>query len=181
MATKHILSLEVLNVSNPEILSIKDTSQYASELPVTCGDLAITSPGFNSPSTIDVQPGFDFSVNACALNLQTTDCSGLRTVIPDGVYIIRYSVSPGDKVYVEYNHLRTTSLMELYYRKLCKLDIDKCTPYSEREKVLEEMHDIRTMIDAAKAKVEYCSSPQAGTELLNFAKRKLEKITCTVC
>ena len=37
------------------------------------------------------------------------------------------------------------------------------------------------LIDAAVAKVEYCASPQAGLELYNFAKRKLDKITCPTC
>ena len=43
------------------------------------------------------------------------------------------------------------------------------------------MYYIRTLIDAAKAKVEYCQSPNEGMELFNFAKKKLKKITCDIC
>jgi len=46
---------------------------------------------------------------------------------------------------------------------------------------LNEMSLIRTMIDAAKAKVEYCQSPNEGMDLYNFAKKKLNKITCDMC
>lgn len=181
MAAKHILSLEVPQVANCEIFRVLDTSQYADGLSVDCAELLITSPGFNSPTLITVEPGFDLNLNACALNLQTTDCSNTRTVIDDGVYIIRYSVSPNDKTYVEYNYLRTTTILSTYYRKLCELDVTPCEPTSERQQLLLEMKYIRTLIDAAKAKVEYCQSPSEGMELYNFAKKKLAKITCDIC
>jgi len=59
MAAKHILSLEVLNVSNPEVFAIKDTSKYAKNLKVDCPEVLITPPGFNKPALIKVQAGFD--------------------------------------------------------------------------------------------------------------------------
>lgn len=181
MAGKHILSLEVLDVANTEILVIKDTSEYSDNLETDCGDLAITPPGFNAPSQIEVQPGFDLSITACALKLQTTQCNTSRSILGDGVYIIRYGVAPSDKVYVEYNHLRMANLKKLYYEKLCKLDIDKCSPSSDREGILRQMYDISTLMDAAKSQVEYCGSPAKGMELYNYAKRKLEKINCNIC
>ena len=41
--------------------------------------------------------------------------------------------------------------------------------------------DVDRVIDAAKAKVEFCQSPNEGMELYEFAKKKLKKITCSVC
>tara|TARA_R100000152_G_C6754645_1_gene178352 strand:- start:850 stop:1395 length:546 start_codon:yes stop_codon:yes gene_type:complete len=181
MAAKHILSLEVLPVSNIEVLSIKDTSTYAKNLNIHCPELLITVPGFTQPALIKVTEGFDLTINACALNVQTKNCSNTRVLIPDGVYIIRYQVSPHDKAYVEYNHLRTTNLMKQYYDKLCDLDIKPCVPSSDRKRLLDDLSDIRAYIDAAVAKVEYAANPQAGLELFNFAKRKLDKITCPTC
>tara|TARA_B110000196_G_scaffold319334_1_gene337108 strand:+ start:5566 stop:6114 length:549 start_codon:yes stop_codon:yes gene_type:complete len=181
MAAKHILSLEVPTVANCEILKIIDTSQYADNLPIDCPELLITPPGFNIPAQISVQPGFDLNINACALNLQTTGCNSTRANLQDGIYIIKYSVAPNDKVYVEYNLLRTTTILSEYYRKLCELDITPCEPTSTRRQLLAEMKYIRTLIDAAKAKVEYCQSPHEGMELYEFAKKKLAKITCDVC
>ena len=115
MASKHILSLEVPEVANCEIFRIIDTSQYSDNISVDCAELLITPPGFNNPALIKVTPGFDLNINACALNIQTTDCGSERTTLPDGIYIIRYSVAPNDKVYVEYNFLRTTTILSTYY------------------------------------------------------------------
>jgi hypothetical protein len=181
MAAKHILSLEVLSVSNTEIFSIKDTSTYAENLNVDCPELLITLPGFTKPSLVKVSRDFDLSLNGCALNVQTTNCNNIRVSIPDGVYIIRYQVSPHDKTYVEYNHLRITNLMKQYYDKLCKLDILPCVPSSDIKRMLDEMGDIKMYIDAAVGKVEYASNPQAGIELFNFAKKQLNKIACPTC
>ena len=181
MAAKHILSLEVPDVANCEILKITDTSQYASNLPVDCPELLITPPGFNSPGLIAVQSGFDLNINACALNIQTISCEETRAVIQDGIYVIKYSVSPNDKTYVEYNFMKVSTILSTYYKKLCELDITPCEPTSVKQQLLAEMKYIRTLIDAAKAKVEYCQSPNEGTELYNFAKKKLSKITCDVC
>lgn len=178
MASKHILSLEVPTVANCEILSIRDTSQYTDLLPVDCAELLITVPGFNSGKLIPVTQGFFNDITACDLGLQTQDCGTTRSELPDGVYIIKYSVAPNDKVYVEYNHLRVTSIMTLYYKTLCDIDVSDCEPFSEKKQLIDEMQYIRTLIDAAVSKVEYCASPSIGIEMYNYALKRLNKIVC---
>ena len=179
MANKHILSLEVPAVSNCGIFSVKDTSQYAEELGIDCEELLITPPGFNNPALIKVKHGFDLNLNGCALGIQTTDCGSSRSILPDGVYIIRYSVSPNDKVYVEYNHLRVCCILDKYNNILCDIDMKPCAPSSERADLISELGYIRTLIDAAIAKVEYCQSPNEGMELYNYAMKRLNKIDCS--
>lgn len=178
MADKHILSLEVPTVSNREILSIRDTSQYSSNLDIDCSELLVTSPGYNVPVLIEVDKDFNLHLNACQLAVQTENCGTMRTNLADGIYIIRYSVAPVEKVYVEYNHLRVTSLLTLYYETLCHIDVKDCEPHSERKELIDEMKYIRTLIDAAVAKVEYCNSPQEGISLYDYAKKRLQKISC---
>lgn len=180
MSEKHILSLEIPTVADCEIMSIVDTSEYTSKLAVDCPELLITVPGFNAPALITVTTGFYKNVTACDLNLQTVNCGSVRESLPDGVYIIKYSVAPNDKVYVEYNHLRVTKLLGLYYEALCSIDINKCEPMSTIKDNIDEIKYIRTVIDGAVAKVEYCQSPSAGMELYEFAKKRLEKLTCKV-
>ena len=147
MANKHILSLEIPAVSNCELLCIKDTSQYSTELAVDCEELLITLPGYSVPILIKV-------------------------------YIVRYSVSPNSKVFVEYNHLKVSSLMSTYYNVLCDLDVQACQPNSTKADLLSEMNFIRTLIDAAVANVEYCASSAQGMQLYNYAKQRLNKISC---
>lgn len=178
MADRHILSLEIPTVSNCDLLCIKDTSQYSKDLAVDCEELLITLPGYSVPVLIKVNKGFDMCLTACVLALQTVNCGTTQEKIPDGIYIIRYSVSPNEKVFVEYNHLRTTRILTQYYEVLCGLDIEPCLPDSEKQDLLAEMHYIKTMIDAAVANVEFCQSSAQGMQIYNFAKARLDKITC---
>lgn len=175
---KHQLSLEVPKVVNPEIFTILDTSTYSTLLSLTCPEILITVPGFNSPSLIKVEKDFKINITACDLGLQTVNCGTERAELPDGVYIIRYSVAPNDQTYVEYNHLRTAKILALYNQVLCDIDVKTCEPHSERRDLIEEIQYIRTLIDAAVSKTEYCFSPSQGMDLYNFALKRLNKIIC---
>jgi len=179
MAEKHILSLEVPTVANCEILSIRDTSQYVDLLAKDCPELLITVPGFNSPALIEVTPGFDLNLAACDLQIQTIDCGVSNSALPDGIYVIRYSVAPNDQAFVEYNHLRITSILNLYYEVLCGLNLADCEPSSEKEDLIREINYIRVLIDSAVAQVEYCINPNKGMEMYNYALKRLRKILCT--
>lgn len=178
MADRHILSLEIPTVSNCNLLCIKDTSQYSKELAIDCEELLITLPGYSVPVLVKVDNGFDMCLTACTLALQKTDCGTKQENIPDGIYIIKYSVSPNSKVYVEYNHLRVTKLLTKYYEVLCDLDVQASQPDSEKQQLLAEMAYIKTLIDAAVSNVEYCQSSAQGMQLYNYAKTRLNKISC---
>ena len=180
MAKKHILSLEIPTVANCEIFTIWDTSEYTDDLIIDCPRLFVTTPGGNAPTMINnISNGFKADFNTCAFDLQNVDCGGSRNLFPDGIYIIRYCVAPHDKTYVEYNHLRITTILKTYYEKLCEIDLHPCEPSSDMLELMTEMKYIRTLIDAAKAKVEYCHEPHVGMDIYKFALKRLEKLTCS--
>jgi hypothetical protein len=175
MPSKHQLSLEILDTNNTKVFRVADTSTYSENLPVDCGLLQITSPGFSQPVNIDVQSGFNLILNACTLGIQTSGCENSQ-VLPDGIYIIRFSVSPNSSVYVEYNHLRITQTNNLYYKELCKLEMSACEPDADVKEQLKELSLIKNFIDGAKAKVEYCHDLQAGMDILIYGQKRLLKL-----
>jgi hypothetical protein len=181
MASKHQLSLELPDTNNIKVLRIFDTSIYADGIGQDCGTLSITSPGFNLPINIEMLPGFNTTLTACTLGLQKTGCTDNLQPIPDGIYVINYSLSPNSIVQVEYNYLRVTQTVNRYYNLLCELEMSACEPGADVKEKLEELRLIKSFIDAAKAKVEYCHSPEAGIELLIYAKKRLDKITNALC
>lgn len=183
MAVKHQLSLEVPDTNNVKVLRIFDTSLYAESFDTTCGLLQITSPGFNLPVNIDVLPHYNLVLNACTLGLQRTGCGENSAAMPDGIYVIRYSVAPNDKVYVEYNHLRTTQTINKYFSELSKLEMAGCEPSADVKERLAELSLIKSFIDAAKIKVEYAHNPHEGMDLLIYAQKRLNKFSgpCVNC
>jgi hypothetical protein len=183
----HVLSLEVPTVMNPCILKIFDTSVYTPLIPITCPTLNITVPGFGYSNQIE---GVDMTafvndshitLTACDLQLQTTNCATQYVNIPDGIYIIKYSVSPNASVYVEYNHLRITQALIKYNKILCDVDVAACDPPFIIKEKLEALRLIFMYLQSAKSKVEYCLEPQKGMSLYNYALKLLNKLDCINC
>lgn len=179
MPNKHLLSLEIPETNNISVLRLFDTSQYAEDLGANCGLLQITSPGFSSPVSIEVLPQFNLVLNACTLGIQSTGCGDTCYPIPDGIYTVRYSVSPNDKVFVEYQYLRLTQTNNKYYNMLGSLEVLGCEPDADIKELLKEFRLIRSFLDAAKAKVEYVHQPEQGMELLVYAQKKLMRLAET--
>ena len=176
----HVLSLEIPDILNTCIIRVIDTGLYDPLLPVDCFTLEITPPGFTNPSVITtLAPNYSANLTACDLGIQTTNCSNYNNNLVDGVYIIRQSLSPNDQVYVEYNHLRISEALNKYQKALCC--IQKTIPSSPSKEVNDKIREagfIRTLLDAAKAEVEYCHHPKSGVATLLYANERLQKLLC---
>jgi hypothetical protein len=180
----HVLSLEAPDTMNKCILRVVDTSVYNPMIPVKCPLLQVTVPGFNMPVNFDetqIQPGFMLNLTACDLQLQTTQCGEVFWDLPDGIYILKYSVSPNEIVYVEYNHLRITNALWMVQEVLCSLDLGTCDPPTSVKDKLVQITLIQRYLDAAKAAVEFCHEPKKGMELYNYAIKLLRKMGCKSC
>lgn len=177
----HQLSLDIPHTNNPRIFRIFDTSVYSDLLHIKCGTLQITPPGFNIPTNITVDPGFNLILTACQLGIQTQDCGTTSAILPDGIYIVRYSVSPNDNVYVEYYHLRVTQFINRYHQLMCNLEVAACEPSVETKSKLAELRLIKSFIDAAKIKVEDCHDTTEGMDLLLYAQKRLMKLDGAIC
>ncbi len=182
--SRHVLSLEVPTTMNKSILRIMDTSIYSENSEVVCPLLQVTLPGFAITKNFEypqIEPGFSLNLTACDLGVQFDNCGTEYADLLDGIYIIRYSVSPNDQVYVEYNHLRITCALTKYYELLCEMDFPTCEPSQKQKEKLNTLRMIKTYLDAAKAKVEYCHEPDRGMMLYNYAMKLIEKLNCKNC
>lgn len=177
----HVLSLEVPDVMNACVLKMFDTSVYAPSMPVICPTLNITLPGFNYSVELPVTENFNLSITACDLNLQTTNCGTSYLNLPDGIYVIKYSVSPNEYVYVEYNHLRITQALIKWNELMCDLDISDCEPSTRTQSKLDQLRKIKLYLEAAKAKVETCHEPKKGMKIYDYAMLLLDKMNCKNC
>lgn len=184
---KHVLSLYIPDVMNDWGLTIHDTSVYADAIPITCPTLQILLPGFTKAVTFDensvppLQPNFIRHFTACHLKVQTSNCGTKYDCLPDGIYVIKYSVSPHDYVFVEYNHLRIVKALKKYQKVLCTIELDTCTPNGEKSAKLEQLMQIKGYLESAKAQVEYCHKPNKGMELYQYAMKLLDKFDCSPC
>lgn len=182
MPVQHQLALDIPETNNVSIFRVVDASIYGEGLEIKCATLQITSPGFTSPTETDVTiyastktASFNLVLNACTLGFSAGDCKSVAPALPDGIYKLKYSLSPNDKVYVEYYHLRTTQTYNVYNQQLCKLELATCEPSVEVRARLNELRLIKSYIEAAKIKAEDCHDPNLAMELLLYAKKRLDK------
>lgn len=176
---KHLLSLDIPDTTNSCIIRIVDTSIYDPNVPVECPSLEITPPGFfQAYSYLSLNQGFTVNLSQCDIGLQVYNCDLVKNPYSDGVYIIRYSVSPNDRVYVEYNHLRITKALKRFDSILCCLQVKGCAPDSELTTALREVQLLMTMLKAAKANVEFCHHPGKGMDIYNYVMTRLNKLAC---
>lgn len=190
MAIKHFLALDILETACEKIIKISDASVYGLGLSVDCLRLDITLPGTTQPIYITVdsqgdtlQPYFNLNLSAIDLGLNAPNTSELSS-LPDGLYIITYSVSPNEIVNVTYYHLRVTKTLAAYYRLLCKLQLETCQPTAETIQRISQLRYIKMLIDAAKSKTEYCHAPIQGVDMLTYAIKLLagfESSCCVTC
>lgn len=181
MSSKHQLSLDIQQTNNCSLFRVIDTSIYSPDLEVTCPSLEVTAPGFNQPVSVNVSANFEVLITACVLGIQRTNCGTEASVLPDGVYNIKYSVSPNNQVFVEYHYLRNCQVLNAYYLELCNLELAACEPTADVKAQLDELRLIKSYLDAAKAKVEHCNDVQQGMELFIYAKDRLAKFGRSSC
>jgi len=181
---KHILSLDIPDTASPYTLRICDSSTYSTILAVDCPLLEITLPGFSTPAYVEPDNHvFNLNLNGEDIGLPVPG-NGDPVAIPDGVYKVKYSVSPKDKVFVEYYHLRVTELLNSYYKVLCQVRLGDNEMSEEFHTNLHKLREIKLYIDAAKANVEYCHAPQKGMDMYEYAKKLLTNFyssCCTTC
>jgi hypothetical protein len=181
MSAVHSLSLNIPETSVETTLVIQDHSVY-SGASVAERQLEIWVPGFPDSVVIleeGIPLGFNINMTAVTLGIQNPD-SSIPSILPDGLYRIKYSVfSTGDQV--EYYHMRTSRLLNIYNRELCKIHFQECEPSKEEKETLDKLRLIRMYMDGAKAKAEYCHAPNQGLQILAYAEKMLMKFVFKGC
>lgn len=178
---RHIIQLEFPKTTNKGIFLIRDTSIYASSIPVNCAAIEILPPGYNTPSVIQVAPGFDLILNACTIGILASGCSDHCPDLPDGVYQIRYSVSPSDKLNAEYKLLRDIQFKNRLAKVMCEQGLGDFKPSAEMDFQIAELQKITYYADTAVALVEDQNKTEEGMDVFRYAISKLAKFSCSTC
>ena len=103
MATNS-LSLNIPDIMTDCVLRIEDTSIYDPLMPYICPTVQVLVPGyrdcvsFNDTTTPSIGKNFILNLSACHLGIQTSRCGDEFNSLPDGIYVIKYALSPFDKM-----------------------------------------------------------------------------------
>lgn len=180
----HKLGLMVLETGNKELMKVTDISVYSDVMERTCPELLITPPGFSYSTRISEEElisGFSLTLTSCDIGLQKDGCDARFDEMPDGVYTLKYSVSPNESVFVEYNHLRITHALSLINEQLCNIDLTSCIDSKEKKAMLCELFGIKGYFEAAKASVEIEHKVDKGMLIYEQGLELLDNLECKIC
>lgn len=162
------LDFLVVPTYNTLSLAVIDTSVY--DTTPASPTIEITPPGFN-PATIP------FNVNE--YNLFTSVNLGISTQpqpLPDGVYHIRYSITPAYQNYVEKSIMRTDKIQERFDEAFMHLDMMECDR-AIKTQAKTDLNTIYFFIQGSIAAANNCAITnsnklyqQADRLLTNFMK-----------
>lgn len=173
------LCFDVIPSSCCTTLKISDSSVFTTEV-VTDRTLTILVPGYEDPVIITGLSA-DFIVNLNSVDLGVTETE--PGDLPDGLYTITLSaLVDAVEVTFEKLHLRNCALLTCYYEELCKIKYE-CSTCNSSQKT-KDLFYIKMYIDAAVAKVEYCSAADEGLAMVSYAKKLLTKYqtgSCITC
>ncbi len=162
---RHNLQFSILDdlVNNPELLVISDDSSYIETpiLPI----IQIRFPGFTEWSEHLIVPN--------QLNRFTTvqlKHSKSLIAFPDGVYEIRYSISPHTKLNVTKGYVRSVQFKKSFISYLEKIGVNDAV-------AIDKVWQIELYLQAAKANAE---NGDLNSAKLNFqqAEKELKRLTC---
>jgi len=171
------LDFLVINTFTTKTLGIADTSIYDTDPPnVSAATMTITIPGFSPPVAIP------FNVNS--FNVYNSVILGLSsfpvyTPIPDGVYYLKYTVTPAYVYYVQKNIMRTEVIQEKFDEAFMKLDMMECDLAIKTQSKVT-LNSIYYMISGSVAAANNCAIDTAN-RLYIQADRMLNNFISNNC
>lgn len=174
----HQLDITYHNTFNCKTLKIEDNSVYDSKYAVSNSILEVKAPGQNCFTFFELNNDWkSITLNCASLKLCCTKQPCKLTILPDGIYEIKFSVDPNEKYMVEFNHMRVCKLMSNYI-KLVGLYFSNKTNNTrkENEDLEEEFLAIKNIIDGSIYAVEELLDNTLGLELYEQAAKRLNNI-----
>jgi hypothetical protein len=170
------LDFLVVPTYNTLTLGVVDTSTYLTDPPVvTSPTIEITPPGFN----VAIIP---FDVNSyntfTSSNLGIT-AVGINQPLPDGIYHIKYSISPAYLNFVEKSIMRTDRIQERFDEAFMRLDMMECDRAIKTQSKVE-LTSIYFFIQGSIAAANNCALVDSN-KLYNQANKMLDTFINSDC
>lgn len=183
MGHKLNISVEDSTVNNKYIY-VEDLSEWDEVLDIRYRRLQVHPPYLDNYIIVPFPNDKKLALSSVSMDLSKT-----LEDLPDGLYKIHYSVSPNDKVFIEYGHYRVAKLMNRVLSKMASLDfdcdngIDQCGNV-ELDKQADTLLHIWMLLKGAQAVGKDCYKAEKAKDLYKQASREYDKLfdeTCVGC
>lgn len=171
-----VLNLTIFDSHDANLLVIGDSSQYPTGWNVVSPTVQITVPGYNiktlefTRGTINIYNSNDLGITC---DVDTCDLAP----IPDGVYVLKYSISPAYQYNTTKTFLRVDNLYKKYDDKILNMEMFKCDGQLRRN-IKMQFDEIEFYIQGAIASANRCATSLA-MEMYDKANTLLNRIEQT--
>lgn len=128
------LSFNIVDTHDFKSLGIVDTSWYNPDITIETPTIEILPPGY----VYSASPFFMIKAlniyNSNGLGITKASCEEELIDLPDGLWKIRYSICPNDKLFIERFFLRTDKIMCRYTQAFLNLDLNNCDNPIQKDK-----------------------------------------------
>lgn len=154
-----ILDILILDTHDVKTLGIGDISTYPIGVTIVNPSIQITPP-----SALKVTLPFTaknltiYNSNTLGITCSETDCDSID--LPDGIYQIKYTITPADTRFVEKSFLRTEQIQRDLGIAFLSTGINQCGGKAGKIKK-EQLDDIMNLIQGAIADSNNCNAISA--------------------
>lgn len=148
---------------------ILDISSYNTDVVVTEAKLEVTPPNFNTCTPIDYIPNTIINITSLSLGWPESN------ILTDGVWKLKMSVCPNDKLFKTENHLRTKNIRKCLYDKAATaIKINDQNKSCHYLKLLQHL-------DVAEHLVKCSETLEEAVIIFNYVISENKKIDCEIC
>lgn len=144
------LNFDVTDTHNFKTLGLVDTSMYNPLLKIEDAKIEILPPGYAQAVSPFWMPKALNIFNSNSLGITNAQCEEELADLPDGIYRVKYSVCPNDKLFIEKFFLRTDKIRCKYTQAFLTLDLSNLEEASEKAK-RKALEEVEFYIEGANA------------------------------
>lgn len=158
---KHNLQFSILESPNASLIVVNDESSYMQ--PPQLPTIYVKFPGFKEWNHILITPSKVNNISAKSLGFSVEE-------YPDGIYEIKYTISPSDKYSVSKVYIRDIKFKEQFGSYLQKV-------VENQYQSIDNLWEIELYLQAAKQAAKNNDITQASV-FFKEAQNKLSKLNC---
>lgn len=163
----------LLETESLKTFGIADISFYPPGFTIVNPSFEITPPGYSKvtldfdPKSANVYRAFDLGITC------DEECGDL----PDGIYLVKYSISPNSQRYIQQSFVRVDALRKKYYEAFLRADLSCDCSISSQEKYFKQLMQIERLINYIVASANNCDEVTAW-KLYGKANKLLDQFEC---
>lgn len=173
------LNFNIIDTHDFKTLGIVDTSWYNPDITVETPTIEIYPPGYSYSAS----PFFMIKAlniyNSNGVGITKASCEEELIDLPDGLWKVKYSICPNDKLFIEKFFLKTDKIMCRYTKAFLNLDLSMLDTDSEKKK-RKKLEEIELYIQGAIA-ASNNQNAKLASDLYKKASNLLDKYGSCEC